>query len=228
MSADAARGWKAVAIPSRMAKANLPRDPTHGFPVPYVAEWEHDEGTTVPPVEKRRPQDRFYFMGCNCVIGRGQPDLGAQCPIRQRRCMTKRICQVCGTKINGKFMAFLGGLSTERDDGAHYRFTEPPLHLDCAEYSGLVCPGIRKRREPRADMPGFGITICTDYRLFDKYIVGVLAPDPTAPAGLNPSAWRVIRPWPQFRPRMCRSFRVSGAIWCSPACSCCARSCQER
>jgi hypothetical protein len=95
-------------------------------------------------------------MPCNCVVGVGEPDLGHQCPIRQRECMSERKCQVCSLPIlEDMDLVFLGGPKIKH-------FWEPPLHLTCAVYALQVCPGITRRQ-------GMGVVQARNYELWDRY-----------------------------------------------------------
>lgn len=141
--------WQDVRMPDQIAR--LPRD-HRGFPVPYVSDWSHEGSGMIDT-------GRVMLNDCNCTIGKGVPDLGHQCPVRQRECMTRRKCEVCGQKIPPNAMvAFMGGLDSNS-------FTEPCMHIECAHYSASVCPGIRSKP--------FGITFAHKWELFGQYHVGI-------------------------------------------------------
>lgn len=159
-------GWKAVEMPVQIAA--LPRE-RKGFPIPYVAEWQHSEN----PPHTLEENGNILRMDCDCIVGVGEPELGKQCPTRQRECMSERKCQVCSYPIGvDADCALLGGEEIET-------YIEPALHIECARYSLLVCPGITRR-------PGMSIHICREYELFDKldfpqYDATIMAPTGQVP-----------------------------------------------
>lgn len=129
------------------AVAALPRD-KRGFPVPWVSEWNGNTcigllsaphlGVVATP-----------FVGCDCVIGVGEPDLGTLCQHRQIRGMVERLCDVCGEFIPPGPLYFLGGDVGITDAGqlvsigiTETGFRECALHHDCALYSAQVCPAL--------------------------------------------------------------------------------------
>jgi len=129
------RYWRDVPMPPRIAR--LPRD-KRGFPCPFVSEWDSgivdDDGhrwkATVSPVFGR------YLSSCVDTIGVGTPKLGNLCAPTAIRCVDRRICATCGTRVNGK-IAFLGGQRLHEEG-----YSEPGVHLQCALYAGQVCPGL--------------------------------------------------------------------------------------
>ena len=127
-SAD--RLWQTVPMPPVVAA--LPRD-VRGFPILWAALWEsgREERVAWPSVGQVRE------VGCSCWPGRGRPILGQLCVVRQRICMKRRRCQLCGQAIPGDQPAvFVAG----RPDGPAQPVSEPPLHYDCAAYALRVCP----------------------------------------------------------------------------------------
>lgn len=112
------------------AVAGLPR--VHGgIPVPYVAEWDRGDETSFPET----PKDGLV-LDCRCVIGRGDVILGRVCPNRQRWCMVRWACGICGDRMDRTEPAVFFGLAA----ATHY--TEPAVHVACGLYAARVCPGI--------------------------------------------------------------------------------------
>lgn len=123
-----------------------------GFPVPYVAEWT-DEG---PDANLRRDDVRFARLDLrewgspyeSVVVldpkgeqGKGAARLARLHPGRQRECLLRRLCQVCGLKADPKeTLVFVGGL---RKDGL-VAFREPGMHRRCAAFALFACPGINR------------------------------------------------------------------------------------
>jgi hypothetical protein len=143
------RGWKNVSLPPQIEA--LPKEPKRGFPIPYVAEWSHDGDYDL------EIRNGYAVMTCSCKIGVGVPDLGNQCPVRQRQCMSLTICGACGETITEGTYYFLGGSSLKY-------FVEPALHEECALYSIQVCPGITRREH-------MSVVECEEYKLYDRFEV---------------------------------------------------------
>lgn len=140
-------GWRTIVLPERIEA--LPKD-RKGFPIPWVAEWSSRTQVDLTML------DGFARMDCDCTIGVGEPMLGAQCPNRQRRCVSERRCQVCSFPIaEDEDCHFLGADRIQV-------FWEPPLHQECAAYSLQVCPGITRRA-------GMSVHVVRDYKMFDRF-----------------------------------------------------------
>ena len=94
------------------------------------------------PVDKRGyPVPKFVFW-----VDDATPDFRVVRPDWVGRCYRERLCWLCGEKL-GKFMAFVIGPMC-----AINRVTsEPPSHLECAEFAAKACPFLafpnRKRDE---------------------------------------------------------------------------------
>ncbi|MEV0326935.1 hypothetical protein AB0H63_10865 [Micromonospora echinospora] len=69
------------------------------------------------------------------------------------RCMLERRCQTCGLDIAPDDQIVFVGYSADAT------FKEPPLHLDCADYSLGVCPALITRH--RHDQ--LLVVVCRDY-----------------------------------------------------------------
>jgi hypothetical protein len=137
---------------------HLPTD-KRGFPVPYVSEW-HDEsgeanmrrvadGTQVGGrFEKARIAGSPWpvtLLSPSGTKGKGAPRLASLHPIRQRECVLKRKCQVCGRSIKPSSTCLLvGGERHEVDGKTLFGFREPPLHPRCAVFALYACPGINR------------------------------------------------------------------------------------
>ncbi|MEV0453722.1 hypothetical protein [Catellatospora methionotrophica] len=86
----------------------------------------------------------------------GEVDFGRLDPRRVLRCGLEQLCSACG-QPHEESVAFIGGPG----GFAQRRYTDPPLHLECAQWSLALCPYLaaqqhRRRRNTGADLtPGF-------------------------------------------------------------------------
>jgi hypothetical protein len=117
-------------MPPRIAK--LPRWQHMGMllPVPYFVAWVKD--------------------GEPCLAGDGEPDFRIAAVLSWTKCVRHGLCWVCGEKL-GVYKAFpIGPIC------AVNRVTsEPPSHLECAEFSVRACPFLTRPRMRRnaKDLP---------------------------------------------------------------------------
>lgn len=117
-----------VAMPP--AVAGLPQV-FGGIPVPYVAEWDQGDSTEFTTDNKDGT-----VLHCRCKTGVGVVKLGKLCPTRQRYCMRRWACGICGIKMPRTEPAvFFGAVDAKR-------YTEPAVHVICGLYAAQVCPGI--------------------------------------------------------------------------------------
>lgn len=54
------------------------------------------------------------------------------------RVIRERRCAICGNKLHGRSMWFVGGPMSAFHDAGGY--VDPPLHYECADYALKVCP----------------------------------------------------------------------------------------
>jgi hypothetical protein len=79
----------------------------------------------------------------------GRHHLGRTRGIRVAECFVDCLCQICGQKITGRPILFLG-TQTMIDEG----FTgEPPVHPECGAYSAQACPMVAGRMGTYAKNP---------------------------------------------------------------------------
>jgi hypothetical protein len=71
----------------------------------------------------------------NVELADGGVDFRAQHRRRAELAITRRLCQVCGTRLRN-LAILLGGPDPLR----HLMFGEPPLHPECAVYTSRACP----------------------------------------------------------------------------------------
>jgi hypothetical protein len=102
------------------ALAERPVDAEYGLPVPFVYEFEPDQGT----------ERRF--------------DFGAINRRRSIQCALSRLCGMCGTSLQYD-IAFLGGPKAAES----HAYTDPPMHVPCAEAALRLCPHLARHATPR-------------------------------------------------------------------------------
>ncbi|MEY9848299.1 hypothetical protein ABH940_005400 [Streptacidiphilus sp. BW17] len=131
--------------------------------VPYITAWSRE--VELAPKLLVLPGDGFTFEGAvrgdrdaggalyrrQAIISsgdRGVPDLGKVHSRRQRRCMTRLLCQVCAgpPSVTSEGVLFLD--QNRRSDWKGWPETlgtvHPPLCLPCAEVSVQRCPHLRR------------------------------------------------------------------------------------
>jgi hypothetical protein len=75
---------------------------------------------------------------------KGEPVFPAMDPVKLAQCINHKRCWVCGGQL-GKFMCFVIGPMC----GVNRVSSEPPCHLDCAEFSVKNCPFLTQPRMRR-------------------------------------------------------------------------------
>ena len=91
-----------------------------GFPVPYTVPW---------------------------LDGAVKPDFTSIDPEKVKRCLDKRLCGICGKGLPIR-IAWIGGESffPMYKSGLGGWFTDPPMHIACAEFSAKMCPFLSQHR----------------------------------------------------------------------------------
>lgn len=111
-----------------------PRDPGRwykGWPVPYTILWPEYPA--------------------------GAPDWTTADTARIAQCLDRRLCGVCGQKLEQR-VAFIGGAQGKQPEeiAAMAAFFDPAMHNECAEYAAKVCPFLGGDRI-REDMGDHGV-----------------------------------------------------------------------
>lgn len=148
-------------IPSHLAHLPVRR----GLPVPWVAVWSAESGETKIDLhdDGRFRRDRLprgvtigtaglvmLSMG-NQGMGKGEPDFGATQSFRQRSCMTRPRCQVCGRVIEGtpywiiptRDEANLKWDPVAAPSGVMWT-KQPPVCVRCRDTAPDWCPALRR------------------------------------------------------------------------------------
>ena len=116
--------------------AHLPVCPRRGLPIPYIAE----------------------------VTEQGKVNFGIFDGARQRECLEKRLCAMCGLPMTDEEgepgeVALLGDAKSLQPGGF---YVEPPVHERCAEIAlGGLCPFISREHYPRRS-PEDGVLVLGD------------------------------------------------------------------
>lgn len=142
----------------------------HGMPVPYITAWSAETGnqtaTAMRMVAVREdalarvayveegPHDRdahgVLWQRYPIARGKGEPQFARVHPARQRRAMTRRLCQVCGDPADQNELGWLW-LVTQADaerlakEGpGDVRTSNPPVCHPCAAMARSMCPHLVK------------------------------------------------------------------------------------
>jgi hypothetical protein len=101
-----------------------------GFPVPWFVQWM-DDGAAAP-------------------YGVGEPDFRVIDTPKLHRAVQQRLCWICGQRL-GRYLAFVIGpmCAINRIN------SEPPSHLECAQFAVRACPFLMRPRMRRntQDLP---------------------------------------------------------------------------
>jgi hypothetical protein len=150
------------------SRAYLPESQGYSSPpqaladlVPYITRWSEERTCKVPVVQRHggiaypheRPGDRdkhgVLWSRVTSQPGRGRPQLGQMHSRRQRKAMTRLLCQVCGHLANRTTdgVLWLIGEDPRRPETwpdplitAH-----PPVCTGCAARAVQACPHLRRR-----------------------------------------------------------------------------------
>lgn len=100
-----------------------------------------------PVLPKRIPKKNHrwhkgLFVAANVrMAASGEPLFGQVNSDWVMEAMIRRLCQLCGQHISDRVpVVFPGGSEV-------YKYSEAPLHVECARYSMLVCPRILSVRD---------------------------------------------------------------------------------
>ncbi|GAA4918011.1 hypothetical protein [Streptomonospora salina] len=125
-----------------------------GVPIPWNTEWDSSENRRI--VQRLTPAPR---LDCDCIIGRGEPRMGGQCPSRQRMAVTGRLCGVCGTPVDARTsVAWISATP-----GAS--LVEPGAHPACLAYAMCACPHLQHLLHRSR------VIECQEYAVAESHIV---------------------------------------------------------
>ena len=135
----------------------------------------------MPARLKRLPMTgRGYPALFFAAVVDGEPDIRRVSAAKFHRCINERLCWLCGESLE-QTVAFV---LTERAV-KESTWTEPPCHIECAEYAMQVCPFItdpdRHYRNGAAQPEAYRLYLTESYRcgpLRNTYPVGVITLGP--------------------------------------------------
>jgi hypothetical protein len=118
-----------------------------------IATWRE---VIMPDRLARRPRDERGFPVTYVTLWvDGKPDFRTMDTARQRQAVERRRCGLCGCGLPGAGpYAFIGGDRSIQN----LTFSDPAMHVDCAQYAMLVCPYLVTRGRKRVPMPHQGAT----------------------------------------------------------------------
>lgn len=125
--------------------------------------------TLAPPIPDRlrnRPKFNGYVIPFSVLIKRnGKPDFKVTDHAQWQRCITEKLCGVCGQPMVGT-MFFIGG----ENSLASGMFFDPAMHEECARYSFAVCPFLIGNRDyaPTPTVAPEGVAALTVYPWNDR------------------------------------------------------------
>jgi hypothetical protein len=105
----------------------------------------------LPPDLADRPYDAELGLPIPFVneFDDGSHDFGAINRRRSIQCALSRLCGMCGTSLEYD-IAFLGGPKAAESRS----YTDPPMHVACAEAALVLCPHLARHTAPRAPVEG--------------------------------------------------------------------------
>lgn len=129
--------------------------------VPYITMWTGEREAAVTVVERRRggigyareslldrDERGVLWSRWSSTPGRGRPQYGRVHTMRQRRAMSRLLCQVCGEPADRD--ADGGVLWLWKDHRDHWRgwpdgllMSEPPVCVPCVGLAVRLCPALR-------------------------------------------------------------------------------------
>jgi hypothetical protein len=99
-------------------------------------------------LEWRPKDDRGYIIPYTQHIVDGVPDFRTLDAERVARCLTNKLCAMCGAPL-GVHLYFIGGPRCLK----HGMFYDPAMHQDCAKYALRVCPHLSRSKGRYAEPP---------------------------------------------------------------------------
>lgn len=125
-------------------------DPASGLPVPYVALWsdervgpemrETTDGIEPVPGTQWAKKHHGMWMMTGPNLFTGKPEFGATHSRRQRECMERQLCQVCGERKRSCLWVIPGGDITHELLWKRRMVRNPPVCEECLELASTVCP----------------------------------------------------------------------------------------
>jgi hypothetical protein len=128
--------------------------------VPYITSWSTEQDLPITMMARRsgigyldetltdRDEHGVLWTRIASSPGHGRPMFGKVHSLRQRRVMSRLLCQVCGGPADRTEQGVLFLLKDDRWDWPNWPegmgCSEPPVCLPCARVSIRSCPALRK------------------------------------------------------------------------------------
>lgn len=153
--------WGGMPMPP--AVAALPTTGS-GMPVVYITQYLPADRAAPDPEYPDFDAPGGLAIGCACEFGHGRPQIGKQCPHRQRQAMVQRLCNVCGNQVDQAIFAGVTDLALpDLPDGLVS--IEAPTHPACLAYSALTCPHMSSH------LHEYRIATTGSYGLWDRWMI---------------------------------------------------------
>jgi hypothetical protein len=127
--------------------------------VPYITKWSAEQTVKVPIIHRgggigyadERPGDRdkhgVLWARDTWLPGQGRPEFAKVHPGRQRRAMTRLLCQVCGGRADRTAAGMLWLIGEDPSDRQQWpaplETSHPPVCAPCAVQAVRACPHLR-------------------------------------------------------------------------------------
>ena len=151
-----------------------------GAPIPWVVRWSGEVSTDAAQVsldtatgavhltyqDGNEDRDNYGMLWKREGLGRqGEPEFAQLNTYRQRASMNKRLCQVCGSKINERPIRWLVGAGQLHHTNEGTFTISPPTCSSCIPLALELCPHLNSK--------GYTILRVLDYRRWGVYGEGV-------------------------------------------------------
>lgn len=109
---------------------------------------KHDPATLPERMRDLPVDERGYLIPWFVPYVDGKPEFRAMDPEKYRRSLRDRLCWVCGKPL-GRYLCFTIGPMC----ALNRTTSEPPEHLECAEWSVKNCPFLSRPKMHRREFP---------------------------------------------------------------------------
>jgi hypothetical protein len=172
--------------------------------VPYITQWSAEDFSPVPVVHRRRgiayanerlgdrDEHGVLWARVSSLPGQGRPVFGAMHARRQRKAMTKLLCQVCGKRAdrNGDGLLWLVGEDPDSPETwpDPMLISDPPVCAPCAAKAVRLCPRLR-RQQTALRVSAFELIGVSGF----LYVPGIAQPVAAAGVGYDDPRVRWVR-----------------------------------
>lgn len=112
-------------------------------PVPWTVSWSSEDAISIAPCP--HAEGRLALVQASCP-GEGAPRFGSPHWIRQRECIARDLCDLCGRPLKNRTKVSLSHARPRANgaEGFDILQVEPLLHKECALVSMRYCPSLRR------------------------------------------------------------------------------------